>query len=200
MARLHAGFVTTGMLAAGVAALWLKELDWARFGSVLRPIGYGLALALLQVAATSAFVAPWILGWHSEPRAHFLAPWMGELTAAAVLIVVVWRLIEQQGIRFPQRAALAGIAVAALVGAVSCKAPGIAAALTIVLLGYAGGNRVLCGLGFAALAGYLFAYYYNLNATLLLKSGLLAATGCMLLASRAFLHRWWRPEGEIANA
>jgi len=55
---------------------------------------------------------------------------------------------------------------------------------TIVLLGFANGNRVLVGLGIASLLFYVSGYYYLLDATLLVKSGVLAATGAVLIAAR----------------
>jgi len=54
----------------------------------------------------------------------------------------------------------------------------------IVLLGFANGNRVLVGLGIASLLFYVSGYYYLLDATLLVKSGVLAATGAVLIAAR----------------
>jgi uncharacterized membrane protein len=67
---------------------------------------------------------------------------------------------------------------------VSLEAPGIAAGLCILLLGFAHGNRALAGLGGAALLLYAGGYYYDLQLTLLAKSQVLAATGGVLLALR----------------
>jgi uncharacterized membrane protein len=64
----------------------------------------------------------------------------------------------------------------------------------IVLLGYAAANRVLAGIGLAALVFYLSAYYYTLEETLLYKSAVLAATGLVLLASRWLMLRFVLPE------
>ena len=58
----------------------------------------------------------------------------------------------------------------------------------IVVLGFANGNRVLTGLGIAALLFYVFAYYYLLQETLLFKSGVLLATGFVLLVARWIMH------------
>jgi uncharacterized membrane protein len=82
------------------------------------------------------------------------------------------------------RTVVALIAGAAVIGAASIKAPGIAGGLTIAVLGFANGNRMLVGLGVAALLLYVSSYYYLLDATLLLKSGVLVATGVALLAAR----------------
>jgi uncharacterized membrane protein len=54
----------------------------------------------------------------------------------------------------------------------------------ISLLGFAGGNRTLVGLGIAALISYICAYYYALEVTLLVKSAVLTGTATVLLAMR----------------
>jgi uncharacterized membrane protein len=71
------------------------------------------------------------------------------------------------------------------------KAPGLAPATLILLLGYGNGNRVLSGMGVVTLLGYLSFYYYSLEATLLYKSGVMIATGLSLLAIRVMVQTWW---------
>jgi uncharacterized membrane protein len=68
-----------------------------------------------------------------------------------------------------------------------------------VLLGYANANRVLTGLGVFSLIAYLSLYYYQLQATLLVKSASLIATGMVLLIARFVLVMLWpatEQEGE----
>jgi uncharacterized membrane protein len=79
------------------------------------------------------------------------------------------------------------------------KAPGIAPATTILVLGYAHGNRPLAGFGVIAMIAYLSHYYYSLQATLLEKSALLAAAGIALLIARFAIQRAW-PEKEAGDA
>jgi len=47
----------------------------------------------------------------------------------------------------------------------------------ILLIGFSRGNRTLFGLGVVALLGYLSYFYYALQATLLVKSMMLAGSG-----------------------
>jgi len=47
------------------------------------------------------------------------------------------------------------LAVAAAIGAASFKAPGVAGGLMIAIVGFANGNRLLAGLGIAALLYYV---------------------------------------------
>jgi len=113
---------------------------------------------------------------------------------AALLVAVAGCLLARAGDGLRRPRALAALAAAAAVGALSVEAPGIATGLMIVLLGYAAANRVLAGIGLAALVFYLSAYYYTLEESLLYKSAVLAATGLVLLASRWLMLRFVLPE------
>jgi uncharacterized membrane protein len=99
-----------------------------------------------------------------------------------------------------RRDVLAGLAACALVGAASLEAPGIAAGLTVMLLGFARGNRTLIGLGILGSLLYLSAYYYSLHATLLVKSQALAATAAALLAARWAALKWLPSQDEPEQA
>ncbi len=61
------------------------------------------------------------------------------------------------------------------------------AGMVVMLLGFAGGNRVLLGLGIVSLLFYISSYYYLLDATLLAKAQILLIVGLVLLAVRWLL-------------
>jgi uncharacterized membrane protein len=110
------------------------------------------------------------------------------VSLAAVFVYAVARLLGS-------RAALVALALAALLS----PAPGATTALLLLLLGFGAGDRVLLGLGFAALAGFVSHYYYQMQATLLAKSGVLLVTGLVLLLARLGL-RWLFPDEREAPA
>ncbi len=181
--------VAVGILAAAVAAVWLSELRLGKLHAVVAPVGYGLTLALIQVEATSIMESSLVVMFGTRAAPNFLGrPWIGEALAAAALVATAWTLLRRASGGLDGRAALALLA-AAVVGAVSFKAPGVAGGLMIVLLGFANGNRVLAGIGVAALLAAVSGYYYRLDATLLVKSGVLAATGAVLLGVRVLVLR-----------
>jgi hypothetical protein len=130
-----------------------------------------LALIFLELAAGSMRPAT---GFDVDPAGRRL---YGQLLNGAVLLCVVWVLLRRSGASLPGRTAVTVLAGTALMVLVSLEAPGIAAGLCILLLGFAHGNRVLAGLGGAALL-------------LLVKSQVLAATGTVLLTLRWLLLRW----------
>ena len=179
-----AGALAPAIAAAAVAYIWLNELRSPRLHATLHPVAYGLTLGLIHIETfnwggksfVSAFARPNAVDWAQ--------PWMGECLVLATLLVVVWRLLGRAGWGPREPRSLIALALAAAIGAASLKAPGVAAGFIVVLLGFANGNRVLWVVGIAALLLYVSGYYYLLDATLLFKAGVLAASGAALLGAR----------------
>jgi uncharacterized membrane protein len=128
-----------------------------------------------------------------------VAPWLAEALAVAALVASVVVLLDRAGWQLRERRTLLAAASVLAIGAASFKAPGLAGSLAIAVLGFANGNRVLLGLGVAAMLFYASTYYYLLELTLLEKSGVLIATGVTLLAARWILLRRVMPE-EVTRA
>jgi hypothetical protein len=167
LAIYGASSVAAGLAATGVALLWLNELRAARHRAALAPAAYGLTAALVYL--------------ETELTRHSI---FGEALVLGAFLAVVLTLIRRAGWPLREPRALLAVAAATAVGAASFKAPGVAAGLMIVVLGFSNGNRVLTGAGIAALLFYISKYYYLLEVTLLAKSGVLAAIGLALLAAR----------------
>lgn len=179
-----------GLLALACAWVWLHEFRYARHGELLRPGAYGLTLSLMGAAGLVAGSAA-IGFWHNPPPGNSAPLWPGAALSGLVLLWSVWQLLSREAVR-PNAGSGLGILMATLILALATlKAPGLAPATLILLLGHANGNRVLAGLGVAALLGYLSFYYYSLETTLLHKSALMVATGLALLAARLVLHKYW---------
>jgi len=187
------------LAAAAFIALWLREFQHPRQASVVRAAGYGLAITTLQCAVLSGSLAQALIWGAGFDASGARQPWwwVNGTAAGAVLLVGVIALLRREGLSLgsgPARSALAG---ALVIAAASIKAPGLAPATAILIVGYANGNRLLAGLGVVALLAYLSHYYYALQATLLEKSMLLAAAGAAVLVARFALQHWW-PEAERA--
>ncbi len=131
----------------------------------------------------------------TAPNEALVPSWLGELATGAVMLYVVWKLLQRLGLRLTDPFAMTALLSTMLFCGVSLEARGITAGMTIILLGFAGGNRVLLGLGIAALLFYMSSYYYLLETTLLLKSGTLLMVGVVLLSVRwLMLHVASRPK------
>lgn len=190
------------LAAAGCALVWCNELYLAARADLWRPVGYGLVLGTLQTAATPLFGGELLFAFRRSGDGWFqqYGTEVGTALVSAVFLVVAVRLLKELAIAVDSREGLAVLACAALVLATAFPAHGLAAALLIVILGFAGGNRVLFGLGLLALAAFLGHYYYQMRETLLYKSLVLAAAGVLLLGARWLLGRLFPAEQKRRHA
>lgn len=183
----HAAALGALVLAPLVAWLWHSEPKWVAAGrrDLLQPVAYALALALLFWEAPLS--ASWLFGYGGDtwrfavPR--FLAPMAYGFTCVALAGTVARELAPRVWSYWA--------AAVALVCAAAALAPGLVAALLVLLLGFAAGRRVLVGMALLAAIWYLGAYYYRLQITLLEKSGVMLATGAVLIGLRFLLTTLW---------
>ncbi len=191
--RLGIYGVGTGIIALSFALIWSNESIWAMRGKIWRPIGYGLALALVQNEVLHFFGRDlWELSGHSNQGGLILyVPFISTALVVFTFLWVVKRLLDRENILLNSPVAQVAIVAALLLGALSFVAHGIATALLILLLGFATGNRVLMGLGLLALGGFISHYYYQLQNTLMFKSMVLAITGIVLLSIRFGLQKYF---------
>lgn len=136
--------------AAGAAVIWLEPERVATAPDLWRPLGYGMALALVHLDG-SVLIGPG--NWGLLAREVPAFPWLGQMAVGAVLCWAVWRL----------GGSLAGVAMVAPLAVLGIWAPGVSAAVLVVILGFANGNRILMGLGMLAFASYLSYFYYQLD-------------------------------------
>lgn len=194
------GFMVSVLVTLIVALIWQNEFTWARWGRWLRPIGYGMTLALVYLEGPVLF---YFLGfWYPMDGeiTRVIPYWVGDLMMGLLLIAVVARLISPNDAPWTSRTKVGALLAATVVAGVSLEMPGVAVGFVVVLLGFSNGNRILVGLGIASLLFYLSAYYYTLQTTLLVKSELLLATGAVLLLARWAVLRWVLPMKESAHA
>jgi len=191
--------VTGGLVALAVVGLWLNEVRFAKLDAVMTPIGYGLTLAFIHVEGSN-FTGHSVMAMLGSDARTWARPWMGEALVVAAFLVSIGTLLRRAGWTMLESRSILSLAVAAALGAASFKAPGVAGGLMIAIVGFANGNRLLAGLGIAALLYYVSSYYYLLDATLLAKAGVLAASGVVLLGARWLLLNVIMPERASADA
>jgi hypothetical protein len=159
-----------------VAFAFVRVGTPARF----RPLGYAAAFSLLHLVSPLAGV--WrtdVVASHSWPAKVLLG-----LSLIALSIWAAGAVRDRQS-QPVQLAAIAGLAALA-----ACTSPGVLVALGLLLLGFSLQDRPLLALGLVALPVFLFEFYYDLEMTLLHKSGLLVGSGVLLLAARAVVVRF----------
>jgi hypothetical protein len=175
-----------GVMAVAFASIWACEDAWRAsptmtpprrrtpdFSSFLGPLGWGLALALVAWAAPSFFERP----------GHAIRVLE---TAGYGAGLVVYAGIASS--RAGMKARVLALLGAGLLAVVAHPAPGIVAGTLVLVAGHGSRQRTVAALGVAGILGYLAAYYYQLDQTLLAKAGALAATGLALLLA-AFVVR-----------
>ncbi len=190
-AILGAPALATIVAAVGTALIWLNQVRMAERPQLWAPLGYGFAIALLHLDGSLMIGSDFwrMLLPRNGEAPHFLL-WSGPLVAGLIFLYVVWQLRERAGVEAASLGGVFTLSAAIVLALCGLAAPGISAAILVLALGFANGNRVLMGLGLLAFAGYLSHFYYQLSSTLLTKSMVLAATGVALLALRWTIDRF----------
>jgi hypothetical protein len=183
--------VALPLVAAGCAGVWRCEIRLSERVAIWRPVGYGLALGMIQIAAMERFsgIGGFLASQHEAGWLRQHGPMVGTLLTAVVFIAVVADILKEMEQNLDSTEGKAAILCALLLMALTIPAHGLAAALLLVVLGFAAANRVLGGLGLLALVSFLAHYYYSMHETLLFKSAILLATGATLLAARYLIGR-----------
>jgi uncharacterized membrane protein len=194
LAYLGMPYLFSSLLMIPVAFIWLNELEYPAFLQPMRAIGYGLVIGLIDVKGSALFGARyWWMHYREKPT--WVQPWMDEALAGAVILIVVWQLLRRYKVAPTSRTAFAAFAATIIAFGASLEANGISVGVLIVLLGFAGGNRILLGFGIAALLFFVSSYYYMTDTSLLVKSYTMAATGVVLLGLRWSM-RFLLPENQ----
>jgi hypothetical protein len=192
------------LLAGLTVALAVVALDDAglglelELGALFTALGVTLqlrppALDLRPIAAVALLTVPVVSVWIDWPP---LGPaWAARAIHAALILWVSYELWAGMGRPQAYRMPLAAVAAVGVVAAVLLP-PEASAALIILLVAVAIGSWRWAAAGALLEALFLFRFYYELEQTLLAKSGLLVAVGAALLGAYLLLAR--KPEGRPA--
>jgi uncharacterized membrane protein len=190
LSSMGAPYLFSGVTLFLAAWLWLNEFRYPRHIKKIQAIAYGLVLALVPLKGSALF-GHVMLDWASDYNKPgiLLQPWIGEVLTSVVTLYVVWQLLRRHAQAISTRYAIMSLLGTLLICAASVEAPGITVGMVILLLGFAGANRVLLGLGIVSLLFYVSSYYYLLDTTLLAKSQALLIVGLALFAVRWLMLR-----------
>jgi hypothetical protein len=138
--------------------------------SIFRPLGYALTVAMLTTL---------LITFLDE-----MSVWPAALVQVCAQLWLLNFALSTGQKRIPFVLGLSA-AAAGLLGLLS--APGILAAVGVTILGHLERDFILRSLGLLFLPVYLVAFYYNLDTSLLAKSGILIASGAILWGARWYL-------------
>jgi len=186
-------YMISGLMLFLTAWCFLHEFDYPGWMKKMRAAGYGLVMALMLMKGTALCGFRTLGGLMGYSRLEMWArPWIGEILTGAVMLYVVWHILQRYGQGLSDRLPFGAMAGTLLLCLVSIKVQGISVGMAVMLLGFLSGNYVLLGLGVASLLFYVSAYYYLLDVTLLAKSGTLMMVGLTLLIMRWLMLRFWQ--------
>jgi uncharacterized membrane protein len=148
----------------------------------LKPLGYACA-----VAAPGSIIL--LIVW---PRISGPVWIMSLLLAVGLCVLYLWA----GGGRAVIKSEWFLVAAAATFAFGAITNPGILAAVGLLVMGYALGDKLLAGLGLVYLPAFIVVYYYDMDVDLAYKSYILAGSGLILLLVRiAAGRRPWAGKG-----
>lgn len=119
---------------------------------------------------------------------------MSLLFTAALIAAIAW--IAGSRSKLKSDALMFACLGAAVLGVLA--APGVLLAILLMVLGYGKHEKIMIAMGALLLPVFLCLYYYNLEVSLLEKSGVLVGSGALLLAARFYMSfRKW-DKGDVA--
>ncbi len=172
------------LIAASAIWYWIGEaqhLTDEMMVKVYQPLGYGFIIALQMLLTLSIF-----------PHSNFIPPqtwWFSTIGLTVLLLALEYHILYTNNIIINSKTSYSIFVSTLLVALLLYQAPGIIAAIIILILGFQRGNRILMGMAIISLGVFFIAYYYHLNISLLMKSSTLMTAGLALLALRFVFKR-----------
>ncbi|SFG76967.1 DUF4401 domain-containing protein [Pontibacter chinhatensis] len=180
--------LTHGLIALLALVLAFLSLNEARliaasrrFALVLGPVRMGVIFSLVMTLALFVHQK-----FFSTTITYF---WVSSLILIACLLLLVYRVLRDVAILSP-KAKLLIYTCAVLLLAPFILTPSVPGALLILLASFYIGHKPGFWVGLLALAYFIILYYYDLNMTLLAKSGVLVASGLLFLGGFILLNNY----------
>lgn len=155
-------------------------LTHSKLKSALIPLAYAAALSLcatVLVFAAESKIGPW------ENQQPYNMIFVNAVSTLSLIGLIAWAAGGLSKLK-KEPLMLASLG-SVLLGVIS--APGLIVSIGLMALGYAKHELPLLVMGGLLMPVFLFLYYYNLDFSLMAKSGVLVGSGLVLLAGRAYL-------------
>lgn len=176
------------VVIAAVAYVWryrMADRDDA-LAELLEPVGYALVIVLFGALLGRTLAASTHSQWSVDLSRDVgtLGP-LATIACAGALLALAWRVLDEHGASLSSPTSFAVLAGIVLLGATTLRSPGIVAGVAALMLGFDRRNIVLTGMAAIFLIVFGSFFYYNLDITLLQKSGVLIGSGLLLLGIRS---------------
>ena len=171
---------------AAFVAVQRGVLGVSRHEAALRPVAYGIAVAMLIAWGMSVELRGLLSGVGNAGYAQL--PAIMPFALAAVCAAAGAVLARESG--GARRTVVAAAFALAIVALAAKAVPAVAVALVILLFAYASSQHALFGIGAIGLVAALAHHYWRLDATLLAKSASLNVLGVTLAVGYVAVRRW----------
>ena len=193
----RAGQIDAGLALIVVATAVVWRVGVARrrdeHAEILEPVGYALLVVLFAglIARATFASAHARFGADLGPEVRSLGQpsLVIGIVLTIALVALVWRLLDELDVPLSAPTAIAALFGAVALGVGALNSPGIIAGVAVLMLGFDRRNAQLVGLAALFLIVFLSFYYYNLELTLLEKSGVLVGSGALLIGIRQRIAR-----------
>ena len=179
--------ITVMVLLVACAWRWRLRDRSDEISSIVTPVGYGLVVVLFAALLARTLASThgsWSMDLGREVGST--GP-LATVACTAALVALAWRVLEEHGASMSAPASFATIGGCVALGAGTLGSPGIVAGVAALMLAFDRRNRVLLGMAAIFLLVFGSFFYYSLDTTLLVKSGILAGSGLLLLGVRGAL-------------
>ncbi|WP_179952066.1 GDYXXLXY domain-containing protein [Marinicella rhabdoformis] len=175
--------LVTVVLAGVFVWLWMNRESWRDWHAMASPFAVALTVVLLLMSGTQISNVHWYGLFGKSPiHADYLnqIQLLSQVLTGALLLYVLFLIAKENRSQW-QTTAVQKISAVILVLVVAVFVSGLAIALLMLMVGVARQNRWLQVLGVSAALGFISWFYYDLSATLLIKSLSLVVLGALLL-------------------
>ncbi|MGO2340510.1 MAG: DUF4401 domain-containing protein [Psychrobacter sp.] len=153
---------------------------------IINAVAYASAAILLAVSVYF-IAAEYGNGFGYNEEAFFYNYFLAQTLLTLASLYAAYLLLKRYHIKFVSLLGMIATAAIIVLGALSVYVSGLLATSLVIIIAMANSQRVLLGLSIAALVGYIFWYYYQLDTSLLIKSLSMFIIGIAILLMRWLL-------------
>lgn len=188
---LNTVHILVAFLVIGSGWIWIEESQYVqkKYVKLLEPLSYGFVTGLLSVLVFSILEESFVLStW-----------WISTIILTIGMLYAADRIVQTHHRPGLHRTRVLLWIATIILAATTLPAPGIMAALFVLLLGFHRGNRILQVIAFGFLVVFVVTFYYNLDLTLLAKSITLMSSGLVLLLLRHVIIRFFGGDMNVSE-
>lgn len=187
--------LVTVVLAAVFVWLWMYRARWGKWQAMADPLSIALSVVLLVMSTTQLSNVHWygLFRFSQKYLDNLLHFQVLSQILTGVLLLVALFLIARENKSHWQASVVHKVVAVVLALAVSYFVSGLAIALLVLLVGVARQSRWLQALGVLSCLGFVSWFYYDLSATLMVKSLSLVILGVLFLAAFKLMYAERQP-------